>query len=160
MRIGIDPGVTGAIAVLDDELNLLAVFDMPVMLSGKTQQVNAAALAKNLVSYQSYQVITELKNHAPIRIFLEQVNAMPGQGVTSMFNFGTSYGIIIGVCSALAYPLFLVRPNLWKKRAGLLNKPKDAARGLAQQVYPETDLSLKKHIGRADAILIARFGEE
>lgn len=158
MRIGIDPGITGAIAVLDDELHLLEIYDMPAIFSGKTNQVNAAALAKILVSCQSYSVVKG-KSTGGIKIYLEQVNAMPGQGVTSMFNFGVSYGIVMGICGTLEYPLFLIRPGLWKRKAGLLGKPKDAARGLAQHLYPNADLALKKHIGRADAILIARFGE-
>lgn len=151
MKIGIDPGNTGAIAILDNALDCVGLEDMPTMQLGMNhQQVNAPALAKILRHYQH--------DTLDFDVYLEQVNAMPGQGVTSMFNFGMSYGMIIGICGAAGYPLQLVKPSLWKKTAGLIGKPKDAARSLAQQLYPGVDLSLKKHIGRADALLIARFG--
>jgi crossover junction endodeoxyribonuclease RuvC len=152
MRIGIDPGITGAIAFLqDDYMECIGLYDMPVMALGKNKhQVNAAELAKIVHNGGN--------NEKPITVYLELVNAMPGQGVSSMFNFGMGYGVVQGVCAALGYPLVLVRPNVWKKIAGLIGKPKESARTLAQQLYPEQDLSLKKHVGRADALLIARFG--
>jgi crossover junction endodeoxyribonuclease RuvC len=152
MKIGIDPGITGAIAFLqDDYMKCIGLYDMPVMSLGKNKhQVNAAELAKILRD-------TKGEWHEKV-VYLEQVNAMPGQGVSSMFNFGMGYGAVQGVCGALGYPLVLVRPNAWKKIAGLIGKPKESARTLAQQLYPEQDLSLKKHVGRADALLIARFG--
>jgi len=149
MKIGVDPGNTGAVAFLDDQLRCLAVYDMPTMALGKHQQVNAAELAN---------IIHNGGNNENVTVYLEAVHSMPGQGVTSMFNFGMGYGVVQGVCGAFKYPLVLVRPNAWKKVAGLIGKPKEAARTLAQQLYPEQDLSLKKHVGRADALLIARFG--
>jgi crossover junction endodeoxyribonuclease RuvC len=148
--IGIDPGATGAIAVLDEQLKCVGVHDMPVMQLGtRHQQVNAAELAR---------IIQNFTPETLTHVYLEAASAMPGQGVTSMFNFGMGYGVVQGVCGALQLPLSLVRPNAWKKVAGLINLPKEAARTLAQQLYPEQDLSLKKHVGRADALLIARFG--
>lgn len=151
MKIGIDPGLTGAIAFLRDEyMECTGLYDMPVLSFGTNKhQVNAAELAKIIHNGGN--------NETPV-IYLEQVNAMPGQGVSSMFNFGMGYGVVQGICGALGYPMVLVRPNAWKRIAGLLGKPKEAARTLAQQLYPEQDLSLKKHVGRADALLIARFG--
>jgi len=147
MRIGIDPGLSGAIAVLNDDLSLFAVYDMPVMAVSKGKnQVNAAALA-DLVLIEG----------RPDIAYLEQVHAMPGQGVSGMFSFGTSYGIVQGVLAALRIPMVLVRPQAWKGRAGLSGKDKDMARTLAIRLYPAADLSRKKDIGRADAILIARF---
>jgi crossover junction endodeoxyribonuclease RuvC len=151
MKIGIDPGLTGAIAFLADDLTCLDIKDMPTMQLGrlvKHLQINGAGLAGILSPYSHGTKPT---------VYLEQVNAMPGQGVTSMFNFGMGYGIVQGICGALQFPLILVRPNAWKKLAGLIGKPKDAARTLAQQLYPAVDLSLKKHVGRADALLIGRF---
>lgn len=149
MRIGVDPGISGAIAVLTYELKCVFLGDMPTMqLGARHTQVNAAALAKILNQYPEPTTV----------VYLEQVGAMPGQGVTSMFNFGVSYGVVQGICAALNYPLILVRPSAWKKTASLIGKPKEAARTLAQQLYPEQELSLKKHVGRADALLIARFG--
>jgi crossover junction endodeoxyribonuclease RuvC len=149
MKIGIDPGLSGAIAVLGDNQSLFAVYDMPVMaLSKGKSQVNAAALAV---------ILREVL--VPTVAYLEAVSAMPGQGVSGMFSFGTSYGIVQGVLAALRIPVVLVRPQTWKARAGLKGSEKDMARTLAIRLYPDAELSLKKHIGRADAILIARFGQ-
>ncbi len=145
-KIGIDPGLKGAIALLKDD-ELLAVYDMPVMAgTGKRQQVNAAELSRILSGYEISVA------------YLERVSAMPKQGVSSMFSFGTSYGIVIGVLATLSIPMVLVSPQSWKAKAGIRGKDKDYARTLAQQLYPSAELGRKKDIGRADAILIARFG--
>ncbi len=147
MRIGIDPGISGAIAKLNDNNSFIGVYDMPVMPgTGKRQQVNAAELAK----------IIRLDGGIA---FVERVSAMPKQGVSSMFSFGCSYGIVLGVLAALQIPVVLVTPQSWKKKAGISGKDKDYARTLAQQLYPQAELGRKKDIGRADALLIARFGE-
>lgn len=152
MRIGIDPGISGALALLDDNLALIEVMDMPIMAMGKHKnQVNSAELGKLLAKWQS-------QNGTAI-VYLEAVHSMPGQGVSACFNFGDSFGCIRGVCGALQIPIVLVTPQSWKKHAGLLGKDKDYARTKAQQLYPGAELGLKKHIGRADAILIARFGQ-
>lgn len=149
MRIGIDPGLSGAIAFMQDNFDLVAVHDMPTMaLSKGKNQVNAAALVK-IINTQSSWSLTA---------YLEQVSAMPGQGVCSMFSFGTSYGVVQGVLAALNIPVVLVRPQAWKTKAGLKGTDKDMSRTLAQRLYPSAELSRKKDIGRADAILIARFG--
>jgi len=150
IRIGIDPGVHGAIAVLEGEDVLHGVYDMPTMnLTGKKQQVNAAEVAK-LIEFW-----------LPIGVaLLERVAAMPGQGVSGMFNFGVSYGVMQGVLGTLKIPMVLVSPLVWKRRAGLAGKEKEASRTLAQQLYPAAPLSRVKDIGRADAILIARFGSQ
>jgi len=146
MKIGVDCGISGAIALLNDNDSFIAVYDMPVMAgTGKRQQVNGAELAKIL-------------KHVGGVAYVEKVYAMPKQGVSSMFSFGTSYGIVLGVLAALGIPVVLVTPQSWKKRAGLTGKEKDAARALAQQLYPIAELGRKKDIGRADALLIARFG--
>ena len=152
MRIGVDIGLLGAIAVLEDDLSPVSIFDMPIMPMGKHQQVHGSEVAKILAPKVDFEGTMNTT------CFIEQVSSMPGQGVVSMFNFGMSYGIVIGVCEALKIPVTFVRPNAWKKHAGLINKPKAAARTLAQLYYPGLDLSLKKHVGRADALLIARFG--
>jgi crossover junction endodeoxyribonuclease RuvC len=147
-KIGIDPGLSGAVALLDENLNLVSVADIPVMpLRKGKNQVNAAELTTRL-------------RHVPeaSTAYLEAVSAMPGQGVSSMFSFGTSYGIVQGVLAALGIPVVLVTPQAWKKRAGLSGKDKDMARTLAIRLYPTAELSRKKDIGRADAILIGRFG--
>jgi len=146
-RIGCDPGISGALALLDDNLALLDVLDMPTMALSKTKrQVNAAELAKILSKWKGATA------------YVEKVSAYPGQGVTAMFNFGMSYGTLLGVLAALQIPVVLVSPQSWKKKAGILGKEKDISRTKAQQLYPEADLARKKDCDRADSILIARFG--
>ena len=165
-KIGIDPGITGAVAMLPppDKLKELnhsgvEVWDIPVYQDGKHQMINAVALANILKGWRE-QISNRLDEKLYLMVYVEQVSAMPGQGIAGMFNFGTSYGIILGVVGALGMPLTLVRPQVWKKRAGLLHREKDEARTMAQRLYPQIDLSRKKDIGKADALLIARFGEE
>jgi crossover junction endodeoxyribonuclease RuvC len=145
MEIGIDIGLSGAIAFLKGT-EFINVYDMPVMVNGKHNQVNAAELAKILKCVD-------------ISIaYVERESAMPGQGVSGMFSFGMSYGIVQGVLAALGISMVLVSPVAWKKAAGLLHKDKDMARTVCQRIYPSAPLGRKKDIGRADAILIGRFG--
>ena len=96
------------------------------------------------------------------RVIIEQVSAMPGQGVTSMFNFGQSYGILKGICSAMQLPMFFVRPAKWKRYFNLINSQKDASRTRAIEIFPyfSSQLSKKKDSNKADAILIASFYHE
>ena len=93
---------------------------------------------------------------------MEQVNAMPGQGVTSMFNFGQTFGAIKGISAALKLPIFFVRPSKWKKHFELLKASKDASRTKTIEMYPSLadKLSRKKDVNKSDAILIARFYNE
>ena len=149
MKIGIDVGLSGAIAILNDDLRLAAVYDMPVMAgTGKRQQVNGAELARIIKSYLLVEFVA----------YVERVSAMPKQGVSSMFSFGTSYGIVLGVLAALQIPVVLVTPQSWKKEAGIVGKHKDYCRTLIQQRYPSAPLGRKRDIGRADAIAIALYG--
>lgn len=149
--IGIDPGLSGGIAILDD-LKIFDVFDMPIMSEGKKNknQLNSAQLVniikKNIVSGNTFVIV-------------EQVSAMPGQGVTSMFNFGQTFGSIKGICAALNLPIFYVRPAKWKKHFELINSSKDASRTKVIEMYPSISdrLSRKKDVNKADAILIARY---
>ena len=149
---GIDPGVSGAISVLKNK-KVIEVFDMPTMIDGKKnkRQVNGSQVAN---------IIREKVNpDQEIVVVVEHVNAMPGQGVTSMFNFGQSFGVIKGVCSALNLPIYFVRPTKWKKHFNLIKTNKDASRTKVIEVYPEisSKLSKKKDSNKADAILIARY---
>jgi crossover junction endodeoxyribonuclease RuvC len=152
ITIGIDPGQTGAIAAIESGA-LAALHDMPTMarMHGKGQEVNASELSS---------ILMEMRNAQPAVVFLETVSAMPGQGVSSTFHFGESVGVILGVCGALGLPVRRVRPQYWKKRAGIIGKDKDAARTLAIQSHPDFSdmLKRKKDCGRADAILIAEYG--
>ena len=144
--VGIDPGISGAIAVLDAGGNLTAHSAMPVYQPAKATRVNPAALTAFLEPYRNAHAV------------LEQVGAMPGQGVASMFSFGHSAGVIEGVLAALGIGYELVVPQEWKKAYKLNGKPKDAARALAQRYYPSAPLARKKDSGLADALLLARFG--
>ena len=153
--IGIDPGLSGAIAVLQDN-KVEEIFDVPVMTDGKKnkRQLNSAQLVKLLKD--------NTKDNEEIAIVVEQVNAMPGQGVTSMFNFGQTFGAIKGICAALNLPIFFVRPAKWKKHFDLIKSSKDASRTKAIEMYPSISdkLSKKKDVNKSDAILIARFYSE
>ena len=153
--IGIDPGLSGAIAVLENN-KVLNIFDMPVMSEGKQnkRQLNSALLVNFLKE--------SIKDNEEVAIVVEQVNAMPGQGVTSMFNFGQTFGAIKGICAALEFPIFFVRPSKWKKHFELINSPKDASRTKAIEMYPKLskELAKKKDVNKSDAILIARFYSE
>ena len=102
------------------------------------------------------------KDEQNVRAIIEQVSAMPGQGVTSMFNFGQSFGILKGICSAMQLPIYFVRPAKWKKYFNLINSEKDASRTRAIEVFPyfSAELSKKKDSNKADAILIASFYHE
>ena len=150
--IGIDPGLSGGIAVLDN-YKVLDLFDMPVMADGKKnkKQLNSALLAKLIKE--------SISNNSESAVIVEQVNAMPGQGVTSMFNFGQTFGAIKGICATLELPIFFVRPSKWKKHFELINSSKDASRTKAIEMYPHLaeKLSKKKDVNKSDAILIARF---
>ena len=149
---GIDPGLGGAISVLENK-KVIEVFDMPTMIDGKKnkRQVNGAQVT-NIIK-------TRLIKDEEVLIVVEHVNAMPGQGVTSMFNFGQSFGVIKGVCSALNLPIYFVRPTKWKKHFNLIKTNKDASRTKVIEIYPEisSKLSRKKDSNKADAILIARY---
>ena len=150
--IGIDPGLSGAIAILDNN-KVLKIYDMPVMSEGKKNK-------RQLNSAQLVNIIKEnINSHEEINVVVEQVNAMPGQGVTSMFNFGQTFGAIKGVCAALNLPIFFIRPSKWKKYFELINSSKDSSRTKAIEMYPSiaNQLSKKKDVNKSDAILIARF---
>jgi crossover junction endodeoxyribonuclease RuvC len=153
--IGIDPGLSGGIAILDNS-KVLKLFDMPVMPDGKKnkRQLNSALLVKLIKD--------NIKNLEDTIMVVEQVNAMPGQGVTSMFNFGQTFGAIKGICAALGLPIFLVRPAKWKKHFELINSSKDSSRTKAIEMYPSISeqLSKKKDVNKSDAILIARYYSE
>ena len=135
--IGIDPGLSGAIAVLDNN-KVLKIYDMPVMAEGKKNK-------RQLNSAQLVNIIKEnIENREEINVVVEQVNAMPGQGVTSMFNFGQTFGAIKGVCAALNLPIFFIRPSKWKKYFELINSSKDSSRTKAIEMYPSIANQLSK----------------
>ena len=152
--IGIDPGISGAICFFENG-EVKDIFDMPTMADGKKNK-------KQINGPQFYnEISSRLKNYSKRDIFvvIEQVSAMPGQGVTSMFNFGQSFGVLKGICSAMQLPMYLVRPAKWKKYFNLIKTEKDASRTKVIEIFPyiSSKLSKKKDSNKADAILIASF---
>ena len=152
--IGIDPGISGAISFFEDG-KILDVIDMPSMAEGKKnkRQVNGAQI------YNEIKKRIKIVQKGKVCVVIEQVSAMPGQGVTSMFNFGQSFGVIKGICAAMQLPMYLVRPAKWKKYFNLLKTEKEASRTKAIEIFPQIShmLSKKKDVNKADAILIASF---
>ena len=155
--IGIDPGISGSICFLEDGI-IKDVLEMPTMTDGKKnkKQVNGSQIYNEI----SFRIKTYEKKN--IKVVIEQVSAMPGQGVTSMFNFGQSFGILKGICSAMQLPIYFVRPAKWKKYFNLINSEKDASRTRAIEIFPyfSSNLSKKKDSNKADAILIASYFHE
>ena len=151
--IAIDPGISGSICFFEDG-KILEVLEMPTMIEGKKskRQVNGAQIYNEILKRID-------GSEKQTRVIIEQVSAMPGQGVTSMFNFGQSYGILKGICSAMQLPMFFVRPAKWKRYFNLINSQKDASRTRAIEIFPyfSSQLSKKKDSNKADAILIASF---
>jgi len=152
--IGIDPGISGAICFFEDG-EVKEIIDMPVMAEGKKnkRQINGP---------QTYNEILERINRfqkKDVIVVIEQVSAMPGQGVTSMFNFGQSFGVLKGICSAMQLSMFFIRPAKWKKYFGLIKTEKDASRTKVIEIFPyiSSELSRKKDSNKADAVLIASF---
>ena len=121
---------------------------------------------KNKNQLNSAQLVSIIKSHilssGDTFVIVEQVSAMPGQGVTSLFNFGQTFGAIKGICASLNLPIFYVRPAKWKKHFELINASKDASRTKVIEMYPliSDRLRKKKDVNKADAILIARYFKE
>jgi crossover junction endodeoxyribonuclease RuvC len=152
--IGIDPGLSGSICFFEDG-KIIDVIEMPTMTEGKKnkKQVNGVQI------FNEFSKRINKNGNENTRVVIEQVSAMPGQGVTSMFNFGQSFGVLKGVCAAMQLSMFFVRPAKWKKYFNLINSQKDASRTRAIEIFPyfSTQLSKKKDSNKADAILIASF---
>jgi crossover junction endodeoxyribonuclease RuvC len=156
--VGIDPGVTGAIAVLRDR-HFLAVHDMPVITSSAGKRLPCA-----------HSVAGLLRDAKPDLVVIEQVNSRPAidpktrkprkMGTQSMFNFGRGLGLVESAALIEQLRVCYVAPAAWKRKASLINTHKDTARLLARELWSEAqdELRRKKDHGRADALLIARFG--
>ena len=149
---GIDPGVSGALSIYEHK-KLKEVIDMPTMSEGKKnkKQINAAQLA--------LEIKKRINGSKDAAVIIEHVSAMPGQGVTSMFNFGQSFGVVKGICSALTLPIYFIRPVKWKKHFNLIGSSKDASRTKATELFPNfsNEMAKKKDANKADAILIGRY---
>tara|TARA_B100000749_G_C18231307_1_gene384352 strand:- start:42 stop:536 length:495 start_codon:yes stop_codon:yes gene_type:complete len=152
--IGIDPGISGAICFFKNG-EVKEILDIPNMADGKKnkRQINGPQIyneiSKRIINIPKKEVV----------VVIEQVSAMPGQGVTSMFNFGQSFGVLKGICSAMQLSMHFVRPAKWKKYFNLIKTEKDASRTKVIEIFPyiSSQLSRKKDSNKADAILIASF---
>ena len=153
MILSIDPGLTGAIALLSDAHTVKQIWDMPVMAAnqGKGNIVNPYLLA---------DIVKEAQESGANKAYIEAVHAMPSQGVSSSFKFGSTFGVLQGVVATVGLSMHFVTPQRWKKYHGLIGRDKDAARTLAIQQFPEQtqNLKRKKDGGRADAIMIGQYG--
>lgn len=151
--IGIDPGASGAIAILDSSGKLVRVFDMPII------EVKVGKAIKRRVAPYFLQDELQLYANEGARAVVEQVGAMPGQGVSSMFAFGEAFGLVKGVLAGMRITTATVIPGRWKKDLKV-NASKDGSRALAASLWPDMAGEFKwvKDDGRAEAALIAHWG--
>jgi len=143
--MGVDPGNSGAVAFYFPEYpQKIASLDVPLA----NGEIDAAALSHLIKGFEPMLAVVEL------------VHSMPKQGVASTFKFGVAYGIARGTIAAMQIPMVLVTPNKWKKFYSL-SSDKEQARARAIQYWPSSDnFRLKKHHGRAEAALLAKYGAE
>lgn len=150
---GIDPGITGAVAVIDSSSGEIEIHDVVVYEDGKRRRIDAAGC---------FALLRDIKADGPLKVFIEKSQPMPKNGSIGCFGLGYSFGVWIGILSALEIPYTLVTPQAWKK--SLMPgepKEKDSSRVVARRLFPsqtEEWLSRKKDHGRADAILLAEYG--
>ena len=152
ITLGIDPGLTGAVGVLKDG-QYTAVFDIPSIAKGSgtvKREIDPSGLAREITAN------TDAKEYC--EVLLERVSAMPGQGVSSVFSFGDSYGCCRSVIAVLGYPVALVTPAVWKKYFNL-SRDKEESRALAIRLFPTAAhmMNLKRHSDRAEALLMSRY---
>jgi crossover junction endodeoxyribonuclease RuvC len=150
--IGIDPGISGAVAILDKKGDIVLIFDMPTVEikvgSSMKKKIAPAAIVDELLPFTK----------EPCIALIEKVGARPGEGAVSMFGFGRSLGVIEGVLAALQVPYSLVAPTVWTK-AMRTNPGKDGSREKAMELWPKDAAYFKrvKDNGRSDAALIAKY---
>jgi crossover junction endodeoxyribonuclease RuvC len=147
LTIGIDPGLTGAIAFLSPTGELEGLFDLPVIRDGRLAWVDAQGMTSLLI---------DTLGGRPARAVIERVSAMPRQGIASAFNFGVGFGSLLALVQARYLPIELVTPAVWKRALGLSSN-KRASLDKARLLYPTADLGLAKHDGRAEALLLAHW---
>jgi len=143
MWCGIDVGAKGALAIIDEEG--AKVYDFPGDISSLGNLFINEMIGKKIKG-----------------CVIEKVSAMPKQGVVSMFKFGCNFGSYLGILSVLQIPHILVTPQSWQKKmldAGTGNT-KERSLNMARRLFPDIDLSKKKHDGRADALHLARYAIE
>jgi hypothetical protein len=147
LTLGIDPGLTGALAVLNDDSSVVALHDLPIIRDRSLAWIDGGELQSVLLNALSGRA-----GHA----IVERVSSMPRQGVASSFAFGVGFGSVLGVLQALHIGIELVTPAVWKRALGL-GSDKRASLNKARLLFPAADLHLAKHDGRAEALLIAHW---
>jgi len=158
LYIGIDPGLGGSVAVIDNRDNSIRFYDTPTLELKKGKKIKHEYEVPSMVNIVND--LTMLAFKSEIIVGLEKIHSMPGQGVVSMFSMGYGYGLWLGILSSLKIAMVLVPPQRWKKIMMMgMDKEKDASRLKAMQMFPQISdqLNLKKHHNRADALLIAEF---
>ncbi len=150
--VGIDPGITGAVAAIDDLGDFICVHDAPTLVvkkgKGKRTVYQEAEMAK---------IFAGLMSCYDVRIVgLENVHSMPGQGTTGVFSLGTGFGLWLGILAALKLPYERIEPAKWKRVMGV-TADKAGSIVLAQRLFPTAPLTLVKHHGRGEAILLAEY---
>jgi len=145
--MGIDPGLSGALAVLGPADELEQLTDLPVIHDGRLAWIDGGVLQSLLM---------DTLRGRPARAVVERVGAMPRQGVASAFTFGLGLGAVLAVLQALRIPIQLVTPAAWKRALGL-SRDKQASLDKARLLFPCAELTLAKHHGRAEALLLAHF---
>lgn len=146
--LGIDPGLTGAVAIMDAQGNAERVFDLPIQRDLSLAWVNGYELARELALSM---------NGRPATAIIERVSAMPKQGVASSFKFGVGFGSVLGVLQSMQLRIELVTPAKWKREVGLDSSDKKSSLHKARLLFPDAPLTLAKHNGRAEALLIAHW---
>ncbi len=149
--VGIDTGANGAIACIGVKGDVHWVDDMPSVVDRKN---------KSMVDGRGLRdMLADLTINYDVTVIVEDVHAMPKQGVTSSFNFGMAKGVILGVIQGLGLPYELVAPSQWKRDLKMAGHHKDYVRTRAIEMWPDMYefLKLKKHIDRADALMIAHW---
>jgi hypothetical protein len=145
--IGIDPGLSGALAVLSPSGELERLVDLPVIRDGRLAWIDGGSLQSILI---------DALYGRPARAVVERVSAMPRQGIASAFNFGVGFGSVLSILQARHLPVELVTPATWKRAVGL-SSDKRASLDKARLLFPAADLTLAKHDGRAEALLLAHW---
>ncbi len=149
LTLGIDPGLCGALALLNPDGTMELLADLPIISDHKLKWIDGGALQSMLLDAIAGR---------PCRAVIERVSAMPRQGVASSFSFGVGFGSILGVLQTLHLPIEFVTPAVWKRAIGVTSDKKSSLNA-ARLRFPAADLRLAKHEGRAESLLIATWAQ-
>jgi len=147
--MGVDPGVCGALALLDPSGELLALEDLPTIADGKLRWIDASVLLPRLL---------ELKAGRPVRAVVERQQAMPAQGRSSCLTIGLALGALLATLQAAGCAIELVSASSWKGAAGL-GSDKSASLDRARLLYPLASLDRQRDHNRAEALLLAYYAQ-